>query len=466
MATKTLGNSGADYATWADWIVYLKTLGALASSEIGQITAAEFDGGDCQLTGAGITPSSTNRLIIEPASGAKFSGNPLRYGDGARTIFNGSNENLYVNWGHVEIRDIAIKKTTSGYTSGNGTLSVADNLASYVSNVVIEGASITVNAHGFDDRAQAAALRENIVTVNNGAAIVAGIKCSNHNKTYKNCAAHAFGSPASGTGLQQSYATGVVWINCESLGFATDFSSSYGASSKNCATNKASGSSNIASMTGAQFDAVGATEHEAWGTYGSHDLRVASGSVKLKNLGAASGGTTTDIIGQSISGGTRDIGPFEYQGAGAPEVAVSGNGNSITDGDATPSATDHTDFGSVVQGGSAISRTFTVSNTGTADLTTSGLTVPTGFSVTEGLSATIAASSSDTFTVEMATAVVGVKSGDISFTTNDSDEGTFNFAITGEVTAAPPPPPPPSSEGIPFSPTFSPVALPSGLLIR
>ncbi|MBX7184274.1 MAG: hypothetical protein K1Y01_03925, partial [Vicinamibacteria bacterium] len=45
-------------------------------------------------------------------------------------------------------------------------------------------------------------------------------------------------------------------------------------------------------------------------------------------------------------------------GAGAPEMNVKGNSVSIADGDATPSSTDHTDFGSATIGVSTVVRTF------------------------------------------------------------------------------------------------------------
>lgn len=315
MATKTLGNTGADYATWADWIVYLKTLGTLSATEYGRVLTGEFDGGDCQLTGAGIAPTSTNRLIIECDTGAKFTGNPLRYGDGARVLFNGTGEQVYVNWDYVTIQDLAFKRSGTGaITSGDGVLAIASGRIVDLYDIIFEVTS-AANVKGIDDRASASsAARENVIVVIDGVNGSIGISCRNSAKSYLNCAAHAFGSPTGSTGLHQAYAA-ATWINCETLGWATDVTASYGAGSKNCATSKASGSSNMASMTGAQFDAVGATEHEAWGTYGSHDLRIKSTSVDLLNLGAASGGTTTDIIGQSISGGTRDIGPYEYQSA-------------------------------------------------------------------------------------------------------------------------------------------------------
>ena len=84
-----------------------------------------------------------------------------------------------------------------------------------------------------------------------------------------------------------------------------------------------------------------------------------------------------------------------------------GNGLSIADGDTTPSAADGTDFGSVVQGGTAISRTFTVRNDGHGTLTLGAVTVPTGFTLTEACPASLAPGASDTFTVRLDTATVG-----------------------------------------------------------
>lgn len=122
-------------------------------------------------------------------------------------------------------------------------------------------------------------------------------------------------------------------------------------------------------------------------------------------------------------------------GGSAPEIAVTGNGNNITDGDGTPSLTDHTDFGSLVQGGSVIPRTFTVLNTGTATLTISSVTVPTGFTVTTALPGTIAAGGNAPLVVQLDNAIVGTKSGDITVNSDDADEAVFNFAVTGAVTA-------------------------------
>ncbi len=123
------------------------------------------------------------------------------------------------------------------------------------------------------------------------------------------------------------------------------------------------------------------------------------------------------------------------------EITVLGNGVSIADGDTTPSLTDYTDFGSVVQGGTPITRTCTVRNDGTATLTLGTVSAPAGFTVTQQpLLTNLLAGQSTTFVVRLETAVVGTKSGDINFTNNDGDGGDgietpFNFRITGVVLA-------------------------------
>jgi hypothetical protein len=156
-------------------------------------------------------------------------------------------------------------------------------------------------------------------------------------------------------------------------------------------------------------------------------------------------GSTVGTKSGQISFATNDSdeNPYNFSITGtvnaplAPEIAVLGSGQNIVDGDTTPSGSDGTDFGTVLQGTTA-NRVFTLNNTGTAALTTSGLALPTGFSLIEGLSASIAPGGSDTFTVRLDTATAGTKSGQISFTTNDSDENPFDFSITGTVTAAAP----------------------------
>ena len=89
--------------------------------------------------------------------------------------------------------------------------------------------------------------------------------------------------------------------------------------------------------------------------------------------------------------------------------------------------------------GTPVSITFTVYNTGTTNLvltppiniTGTGFTVATSFGVT-----TVPAGSSTTFTITFNPATSGFFNQTLSFTTNDCDESTFNFQLTGTGTGS------------------------------
>ncbi|MDO8333172.1 MAG: choice-of-anchor D domain-containing protein, partial [Nitrosomonas sp.] len=144
----------------------------------------------------------------------------------------------------------------------------------------------------------------------------------------------------------------------------------------------------------------------------------------------------------SIATNDGDENPFNFSINGAvtagtlPEITVTGNAINILDGDSTPSTTDGTSFGNVVQGGAAIVRTFTVKNEGSATLTLGTPVIPAGYSIvsTNPLVTSLAPGASDTFQVRLNSGTVGTKSGQISISTNDSDENPFNFSISGAVT--------------------------------
>ena len=114
-----------------------------------------------------------------------------------------------------------------------------------------------------------------------------------------------------------------------------------------------------------------------------------------------------------------------------------GKSKDIVNGDNTPSAMDHTDFGSQKQGASpAIERRFVVTNHGTSNLTISDLRVPNGFK-TSPLVPVLIPSQSHAFTVQLIPdSAPGTYSGQITFNTNDTDEGSFRFSITGKILPA------------------------------
>jgi hypothetical protein len=144
----------------------------------------------------------------------------------------------------------------------------------------------------------------------------------------------------------------------------------------------------------------------------------------------------------SIANDDADENPYDFaiQGTGiVPEMDVQGNGSSITDGDTTPSTTDHTDFGSVALGDcSATPRTYTILNTGTAALilpdsprvTISGAQAA-DFALTSDASTPIAGSGQTTFQITFDPSAVGQRQATISIANNDANENPYNFSIQG-----------------------------------
>jgi uncharacterized repeat protein (TIGR02543 family) len=128
-----------------------------------------------------------------------------------------------------------------------------------------------------------------------------------------------------------------------------------------------------------------------------------------------------------------------YTAAPSPEINLQGNATNIVSGDATAATADHTDFGNAAVTGGTVVRTFTIQNTGSAGLNLTGSSPyvaisganAADFSITAIPSATIAASSSTTFQVTFDPSAVGVRNATLTIANDDSDEGTYTFAIQG-----------------------------------
>jgi hypothetical protein len=145
------------------------------------------------------------------------------------------------------------------------------------------------------------------------------------------------------------------------------------------------------------------------------------------------GTTLTLRVTASVDGSNEEI-TFDHftltsEVAGAPEIDVSGNGNSIADGDTTPSTTDDTDFGAVALASGFNDNVFTIFNTGSGplDLTGSPLVAITGdtadFTVTvQPVTDPVPASSATTFTVRFDPTVAGLRTATVSIGNDDSDE--------------------------------------------
>ncbi|MBN2894267.1 MAG: DUF1566 domain-containing protein [Campylobacterales bacterium] len=134
----------------------------------------------------------------------------------------------------------------------------------------------------------------------------------------------------------------------------------------------------------------------------------------------------------------------------APEINVKGNSVSIVDGDTTPSASDHSDFGSVDIASGSVVRTFTIENNGTAmlSLTSSPVVALSGsaaFSVSAqpitsgGYTAAqlrngyvyVGVGYATTFSITFDPSTVGTQSATVSIANNDSDEDPYTFDING-----------------------------------
>jgi len=167
---------------------------------------------------------------------------------------------------------------------------------------------------------------------------------------------------------------------------------------------------------------------------------------------AANGSTTFQITFDPSAAGIRtatvtianndsDEGSYTFtiQGTGlAPEINVQGNGNTITSGDSTPSTNDHTDFDSVNVSSGTMVRTFTIQNTGNAALTLSGSprvalsgANASDFTVTTQPASSVAANGSTTFQITFDPSAAGVRTATVTIANNDSDEGSYTFAIQG-----------------------------------
>jgi hypothetical protein len=117
-----------------------------------------------------------------------------------------------------------------------------------------------------------------------------------------------------------------------------------------------------------------------------------------------------------------------------PEMDVRGNGNSIVDGDITPSIIDFTDYGTTSVGGTIV-RTYFIFNTGAANLNLGAITFsganPGDFSVTTAPAATVAPGANTSFVVTFSPPTIGTKTATISIVNNDSNENPYNYDLSG-----------------------------------
>jgi trimeric autotransporter adhesin len=153
----------------------------------------------------------------------------------------------------------------------------------------------------------------------------------------------------------------------------------------------------------------------------------------------------------TIANDDGDENPYNFNITGnavppMPEIDVQGNSTSIADGDATPSLTDFTDFGSFGVSSGNTTRSFVIHNVGTDVLNLSGASpyvVISGahaadFTVTAIPSNSIGIGNSTIFNITFNPSAIGLRTATLTIANNDSDENPYNFNIQGTGIAADP----------------------------
>lgn len=122
-----------------------------------------------------------------------------------------------------------------------------------------------------------------------------------------------------------------------------------------------------------------------------------------------------------------------------PEIHVSGDGETINDGDVTPDVFDDTDFGTAALVGGSVTHTFEIFNFGSQDVTLGGgpTVAVTGlnaadFVVTLVPATTIVPDDFTTFAITFTPSALGLHSATISIQSNDSNEDPFTFDVQGQ----------------------------------
>jgi hypothetical protein len=142
---------------------------------------------------------------------------------------------------------------------------------------------------------------------------------------------------------------------------------------------------------------------------------------------------TTDLndVVRGESTQTITVNEFNY-------IQVSGNGIVIANGSTSPSATNHTKFGSVALNGTS-TRTFTIQNVGYNDLILTGTPIveivgadPSYFTVTMQPSLTEIESCDEiTFSIQYNGSAYGLHTATVSIANNSYDNNPYTFAISG-----------------------------------
>lgn len=176
---------------------------------------------------------------------------------------------------------------------------------------------------------------------------------------------------------------------------------------------------------------AGATAPSGGGVGGNGRTTQGAGNPGQAPGGGGGGGMRTSNSTRSGGNGGNGRIIIRYD---APEINVTGNGNTIPDNNTTTSTTNFTDLGTT-DVGVALARTFVIQNTGTLNLTIGAFSITgthaANFTLTSAPATSVAPGGTTTFTVTFNPTATGIRTAAISFVNSDEDENPYNFALSG-----------------------------------
>ncbi|HWS87865.1 MAG TPA: choice-of-anchor Q domain-containing protein [Pyrinomonadaceae bacterium] len=170
-----------------------------------------------------------------------------------------------------------------------------------------------------------------------------------------------------------------------------------------------------------------------------HGIVLFSTTLPAATTPATTAGHVLTATATDSNGNTSEFSPC-IDITAPPEMNVRGNGLSIADGDATPSAADGTDFGTVSSG--TVTRTFVVENVGNGPLNLSGVSIgganASDFAVTSPPASSVAPGGGTTaLTIRFSPSASGLRTATVSIGNDDADENPYNFSIQGTYNTPP-----------------------------
>jgi hypothetical protein len=318
--TKTIGPSGADYATPALW--FASFAATLTDDQVGNFQNAEVTVTASQAL-SGVT-AGAHTILMTAGTGNSFADNAnkltnalaynaangaaLRQTAGGGSALDITCDNFSVT--RLQIKQDANYGAAVIFQSG-GTGRVVDQCilclgaASSGNTLTLAGGTTVTN-----------------VLVQTTANTDNGVRNAGGNNDYKDVTIVTSSAGTGATGFTQVYGAPTL-KNVAVAGYATDFSGTAGTCANNATDKSSFGGTNYG--TTGQVSLVQATEFQN-ASAGTEDYRVKSlTSVKLKGNGTATGTPSTDIVG-STRAAPPTIGSWDVGAAGGAVSPVMFNG--------------------------------------------------------------------------------------------------------------------------------------------